>query len=685
LEPFLFIDGKLVSWNDVITSQNLKKNYLPISSVNWVYNDLNLSATAFAWGDADSSSILFVNYRIENKGSSNSSGKLFIALRPFQVNPYYQFLNLEGGTTRIKSIELQDKGINVNKEKKIISLTEFDEFGASEFDHGEIINFISKGKLPVESSIFDKRESASAALSYNFDLQTDEFKEVILVIPFYPDKKVNIPIANDAGKTFRDSLNKCIEYWEKKFTIVNIKLPNDYQKIVNTIKSNIAYILINKDGAGIQPGSRSYERSWIRDGSLTASALLKMGLHKEVKSFIEWYTKYQFQNGKVPCVVDSRGPDPVPENDSNGELIFLIKQYFNFSDDTTFLQSKYSNVKSAVNYIKLLIDQRSTDYFKSGYDSVRSFYGLVPESISHEGYSAKPMHSYWDNFWTLRGLKDAAEIAKILMIQEDELYFSKLRDTFQTNLMNSINLTMKNHKIDYIPGCAELGDFDAASTSIALYPGFAQNILPPDAVEKTFNKYYEYFSKRKNNQIDWINYTPYEVRLIGSFIMLGEIDKANELIEFFLNDQRPEGWNHWAEVVWHDKRHPGFIGDMPHTWVGSDFINSLRNYFVYENELDSSIIIGAGLMKEWINSEEGIEVSEMPTYYGKISYSVKKQGNIISIKIDGSVRIPTGGIILKNKYLIQDEDKVTINGKPEKFDKKIKITSLPCQILIQEN
>lgn len=24
---------------------------------------------------------------------------------------------------------------------------------------------------------------------------------------------------------------------------------------------------------------------------------------------------------------------------------------------------------------------------------------MMPVSISHEGYSAKPVHSYWDNFW----------------------------------------------------------------------------------------------------------------------------------------------------------------------------------------------------------------------------------------------------------------------------------------------
>lgn len=38
-----------------------------------------------------------------------------------------------------------------------------------------------------------------------------------------------------------------------------------------------------------------------------------MGLKTEVKEFAEWYAKYLYKNGKVPCVVDKRGPDPVPK------------------------------------------------------------------------------------------------------------------------------------------------------------------------------------------------------------------------------------------------------------------------------------------------------------------------------------------------------------------------------------
>ena len=36
----------------------------------------------------------------------------------------------------------------------------------------------------------------------------------------------------------------------------------------------------------------------------------------------------------------------------------------------------------------------------------------MPVSVSHEGYLAQPVHSYWDDFWALRGLRDAVDLAR---------------------------------------------------------------------------------------------------------------------------------------------------------------------------------------------------------------------------------------------------------------------------------
>ena len=73
------------------------------------------------------------------------------------------------------------------------------------------------------------------------------------------------------------------------------------------------------------------------------------------------------------------------------------------------LSEHYDAVVRGVEYMESLRAKRLTDeYTLSGDPIMRACIGLMPESISHEGYSAKPMHSYWDDFWALRGYLDAS-------------------------------------------------------------------------------------------------------------------------------------------------------------------------------------------------------------------------------------------------------------------------------------
>ena len=274
----------------------------------------------------------------------------------------------------------------------------YDSFGACTFDEGNIVNLIRKGTLPHDKAAEDQSGVANGVLQYSFHLNAGEKTGFFVVVPFYGNDPISQKLSN---KSVAAEFDNTANFWKIKVDHIKFNLPESADRIVNTYKSNLVYILINRDRAGIQPGSRSYERSWIRDGALTSSALLKSGIVTEVKEFIEWYAAHQYENGKVPCVVDFRGPDPVPENDSHGQLIYLLREYFNFTQDTAFLRSKNENVLKAIEYIELLVAERSTDHFKNGNDSVRAYYGLVPESISHEGYSAKPMHSYWDDFLSL--------------------------------------------------------------------------------------------------------------------------------------------------------------------------------------------------------------------------------------------------------------------------------------------
>jgi len=51
------------------------------------------------------------------------------------------------------------------------------------------------------------------------------------------------------------------------------------------LMSQFGWILASRAGAGLQPGTRAYARSWIRDGALISSALLRLGRPEERTPF----------------------------------------------------------------------------------------------------------------------------------------------------------------------------------------------------------------------------------------------------------------------------------------------------------------------------------------------------------------------------------------------------------------
>lgn len=653
VEPFLFVDGQLVTWADVTLRQTLEKGYLPIPSVEWQRGDLTLTTTAFAAGAAGPDSQLLATYRITSNGAP-VKGRLFLAVRPFQVNPPWQSIFRPAGWARTERITLSEGVVRVGG-RTIVALDRPAGFGASSFESGEITEHLQLGRLPAEQTVEDATGSASAALAYEFDLAAGASQEIRIAMPFHGWTGSPRPnLAPDESAAYVTAAHAATRRtWESMLDRFSVKLPPAAQPVIDTIKSNLAYIFINQDGPRIQPGSRNYQRSWIRDGSLTSTALLELGLKDEVRAYADWYAGFQFPSGKVPCVVDANGADPTDEHDSHGQLIYLIMQVYHYTHDAAWLRTRWENVTRAVRHIQDLRARRQTDLYRHGTPEQQACYGLVPESISHEGYSAKPMHSYWDDFFILRGLKDATTIAGILGEKDAAAAFAAERDDFAKDLYASIDRARQNLDIDFIPGCVELGDLDATSTTIALAPGYELGRLPQPALQRTFDRYYEKFLRRRDGPQDWYDLTPYENRVIGSFVLLGQKDRSTAVLDYFMGLRRPAGWNHWAEVVFPDPKTPKMIGDMPHTWCGSDFIRSVRMMFVYERETDEALVLAAGIPDAWVTDPAGVEVRGLPTYYGNLDYTLKSRpaaaaGTEVVATISAGVAIPRGGLVLKS-------------------------------------
>jgi hypothetical protein len=630
VEPFVRDGGRLVSWADVHASHLLKDGYLPLPSSHWETPGWALRISSFAGATRE----LVARYTLENLGPNPRSLDLVLAVRPLQVNPPQQFLNIAGGVSPIHQVRWDGRVLLVQQSARVSPATAPDEVKLAAFGSGMLPQHLDRLS---SAAVTDPDGLASAALIYRVRLDPGERRQFAIALGTHPPTMFTLAQADQLEA-------RATADWGHRLGRVEISGPPAAQPVFATLRSALAQMLMSRDGPALRPGTRAYARSWIRDGAMMSDALLRLGETGAASDFLDWYAPFQYQNGKIPCCVDRRGPDPVPEHDSDGEFIHLVAQMHRYDPDVERSSKLWPRVRAAADHVELLRQQTMVPANRA--PDRAHFYGLLPPSISHEGYSAKPMHSYWDDFWALGGLRDAAWLAAKLGKAGEAAALTRRASAFQADILASIAKARELHRISFVPGSADLGDFDATSTTVALSIAGQEDKLPRQVLEATFGRYWEEAAKRRDGAKSWDVYTPYEWRNVGAFIRLGWRDRANALADFLMNDRRPAGWNQWAEVVGRNPREPRFLGDMPHAWVASDFINAALDMVAYERAGDNSLVLAAGVPLSWIEGR-GISVKRLRTPYGALAYSLRRgRGGVeLTYSLDG--KLPSGGLVLK--------------------------------------
>lgn len=568
ITPFLRLGDAFITARDTLPEQSLRDGFLPMPRVTWHRPEFRLVMDAWAWGPPGASTT-YITYRLQNTSTQLLSGTLYLAIRPYEVNPPWQW----GGLNRIDHLHRQPDGsIQVN-EYRVVPCNPPTSFAVALPDDGDIVHALLQNQWPEAQGIDHPNGLASGALAYAFRLEPRAVKNVTLALPLHD---ASVPSA-DPARTRHD----CAAYWRNRLTLPPLSAPND---VLQTLQANLAYILINRDGPAIQPGSRSYEASWIRDAAGTGRVLLRLGFTNEVRQFIAWYGGYLFDDGRVPAIVihNRNEVNPVKEFDSQGEWVALLHHYYHTTDDRAFLQSQWTNTLRALRYLaEIRQSEERPEYLQQ--PGEERYYGLLPKSVSHEGYYPEPgNHSYWDDFWALKGWKDAITLAIALNDSEHLPWMQREEKALRAALYTSISNTMNFYHIDYIPGCAELGDYDPSSTAAALTGCGELSALPSDALHRTLDRYLEQWDQR--NQPGWIgSFSPYEFRIVPALLQTGRTGEAHRVFNALMHWRIPAGWKQWPEAVYAPPETPGYIGDMPHTWAGGEFMNAALDLFSKTN------------------------------------------------------------------------------------------------------
>jgi hypothetical protein len=584
---------------------------LPIPSVTWSARGVEVQATTLAQaGEA------LVEYCITNRSRVRQDGALVLAVRPVQINPYWQ----HGGYAAINAIAVQGRQVWVN-DKIYATFSSEPEFVAiADFDDGDVMKLIENAPQETVRSLRSDSGLLSVACEFAFSLEAGGR------IAFVGSSPMRDEITPRADVAFRAIHEEIIQTWRKKIGPRRITVGD--REVSDTVEAQTALILVNATRYAFKPGPRNYDRTWIRDGSSQALALLWAGSIEKAKAYVVWYSNRIYENGMVPPILNldgsvNRGYGSDIEFDAQGEFVSIAADIYRNTRDRGFLNAIFEPVVRATKFIEDLCARTNVLYGPE-----TRFHGLLAPSISHEGYS-KPSYSYWDNFFALSAWRNCEYLALEIGDIDVAAHAKAKGREFAANLARSLRMTTERLGSGLIHGSADREDIDPTSTSIAFEPCRVEDVLPNEFISAT----YDLLARRikLSEEPNFVgSYTPYGVRNINTFVALGRFEDAFWLLSAALACRRPSGWRFWAEVVWGEPLSPEYIGDMPHTWIGAEFATAIRRMLLREN--GGTLELFRAVPDAWWEGE-GITLHELPTVFGAANLRARRLKSRVIVEL----------------------------------------------------
>ena len=612
LMPLIRLGGKLhgaPAAADI--SHRLAEGSLPVPTVRWTCGPLEIQVTAFAHaGNA------VVEYRLSNTGPGRLDGALVLAVRPVQINPYWQ----HGGHAVINAMAVDGRDLRIN-DRCYARLSELpDHVTLVDFDQGDVVSQVARGPVVTGQHLHSASGLLSAALEFDFSLEAGDVRSVVAAAP------MRDAVAPDPEVSFDQLRQQVIGRWRQKLGPRRIVVGD--REVSDTVEAQTALILINATQFAFKPGPRNYDRTWIRDGSSQALALLWAGLVDEAKRYVRWYAERIYESGMVPPILNpdgsvNKGYGSDIEFDAQGEFVTIAADIYRISRDKDFLRAIFEPAVRATRFIEVLCAETNAKY---GPDS--RFHGLVAPSISHEGYN-KPSFSYWDDFFALSAWRNCAYLAREMGDEATAMDIEARGRAFAEALNRSLRLTAEAQGNGMIPASADREDVDPTSTSIAFEPCRVDDVIPPELIAPTYDQYARHLEVIRKPDFAG-GFTPYEIRNLNAFVALRRYEDAFVLLADSLAWRRPPGWRHWAEVLWGDPRAAEYIGDMPHTWIGAEFATAVRRMLLREN--GNRLELFRAVPDGWW-AGEGIHLHDLPTAFGRANLRAQRHEATVTVTL----------------------------------------------------
>lgn len=666
-------DGKLYASETSPLAQSLYRGWLPIPQTRWEAGGVQVTTTIFSrpW---NTNVVHFYEVRLSNPTARAQRIKLYLALRPYGPR--------ENGM--LYQLAFSDSLAYVNDKLAVLADEAPTAAGAERADRADISGFALEGKLPtqaeasaerpsaeeaearrpddlVRSRRINAREAVSGAFLYETEIPAGgERRWTFKLLPRLLPRLLATPAVVDSLRAlaYDAELARAAEDWTARVQKIKLTLPDE--RLVNTFYSSLAYILITRKGNMLHPGPAGYDFFWYRDGSYIVTALDRSGLHDTAEDCLRFFADGQRDDGFFPSILDEEGRSlGPPEWDSQGQALWALAEHYRLMRDKAWLRRVFPVMRAGARYLQDLRWQNLKPRLRD-----TPFYGILPPSASAEDIGPAAWHHYWDDFWGIAGLRDAAWAARELGEAADAEWLGSEYEGLKKDTSASIQWLLGHHNISWIPNGPE--DLDSTSAARGTSPGLWPTRVLAASDRLTQNSFADYWKKYfEPHQGVYLHtplqhFWPYAGLEVGhGMLFLNQPEKAHLTLEVALKYQTAPGFMVWAEQV-DTKTYRFGRGDMPHNWMHAEFIHLLRDLLLYEE--GDRLVLARGVKREWLGDAQVVAIADAPTHFGKVSYRLEGQKSGAALTLTAASD-PPGGYLLSLPEGITLRS-VSVDGKP---------------------
>jgi len=555
--------------------------------------------------EIDGSSYVVERVRLVNSGAKPRDFKFYFSIRPY--NPE--------GISLIRHLEFLENRIwQVNDLSAVVLTPVPQRIFCSDMKHGDVSLYLDQKQ--TRRQVTCEVGMATGLAEYMGSLGPSERTDYLALIPLDPQKTDLSRLLRPFDyETVRRTFKRA---WEKKLS-EGAKLRFPDKKLTHSFDVNRAHLHMFDRGLTMTPGALTYNKCWLRDSAFMIHALDKLGFHHQAEQKVLYFPRQQKRNGYFAF---QEG-----EWDANGLAIWTIVQHYRLTGNRELLRQLYSSVIKGANWIE---QNRHKARQRTSLHA-----GLLPAGLSAEHLGPSDYY-YWDNFWGLAGLRDAAFAAGILEKREDAERLEHFASDYRKSIERSLTRSDSRTGFPFLPATPYRRiDSGAIGSLCAVYPLGLFEASDPRVLntvrllEERFLIGDGFFQNHVHSGVNC-----YLSAQLGQCYLANGNPRAWQVVKYLLRHAS-------STFTWPEAFHPitlgGCMGEGHHGWAAAEWALLLRNLMFYEK--GNNLVVTPLLQDADLRPGNALTVSDAPSYFGRIGIAVYAGKKEVVLEIANDYRL----------------------------------------------